>query len=131
MLLMYISSFPHSARRRSFHLSSSMQLHSSPLCAPPLLSFTSRTPREKPPCIHCSSNGEILATKLMTANKEKIKSPITCCVHTSVVTYCSVTYVTPPFFKKLSPSASFILVECDRSGDPYKTFPIGVHQHPR
>jgi len=52
-------------------------------------------------------------------------------VHISMVTYCSVTYVTPPFFKKLSPSASFTFVEHDRSKDPYDTFPIGVHQHPR
>jgi len=51
-------------------------------------------------------------------------------VHTSMVTYCSVTYVTPPFFKKLSPSTSFFVVERDRFEDPYEAFPIGIHQHP-
>jgi len=51
-------------------------------------------------------------------------------VHTNRVTYCSVTYVTPPFFKKLSPSSSSILVERDRSKDLYKAFPTVVHLHP-
>jgi len=51
-------------------------------------------------------------------------------VHTDLVTYCSVTYVTPLFFKKLSPSASFILVKRNRSKDLYEAFPIVVHLHP-
>ncbi len=35
----------------------------------------------------------------------------------------------PSVFEKLSPSASFSRVECDRSGDLDETFPIDVHQH--
>ncbi len=46
-----------------------------------------------------------------------------------LVTSFPVTYVTPPFLKKLSASASFNLVGHDRSEDPYETFPTSVHQH--
>ncbi len=44
------------------------------------------------------------------------------------MTRCSVTYVTPPFLKKLSPSASLNLVECGRSKGPFETSPTGFHQ---
>ncbi len=61
--------------------------------------------------------------ELLAATKS---AQITGYVLTDLVTYCSVTYVTPPFFKKLSPSASSILVGCDRSKDLYEASPIVV-----
>jgi hypothetical protein len=47
-----------------------------------------------------------------------------------LVTYFLVTYVTSPFLEKLSPSASFSLVEHDGFENPDMTFPTDVHSHP-
>ncbi len=74
-----------------------------------------------------SSNGDIPQPELLTATKS---TQITGHVHTGLVTYRPVTYVTLPFFKKLSPSASSTLVERDRSEDLYGALPIGIHLHP-
>jgi hypothetical protein len=46
-----------------------------------LLSFISHTSREKPPCILCSSHGEIPAAKLMMANKTKLNLKNMLCSH--------------------------------------------------
>ncbi len=54
-----------------------MRLHSSPLCAPPLSCPSHHThPERSPPCLRCSSNGAILAARLMTANKAKLNFQI-------------------------------------------------------
>jgi hypothetical protein len=85
----------------------------------------SHTPREISHALPCSSNGKAATTK-ETANNADLTSKIRKCSH-----WCgdliSCYICNPSVFEKLSPSASFSLVECDRSGYLDKTFPIDVH----